>query len=331
MRLVALLYNFEQRRPRAGVRILVQLLLMLAITLPLTWLLTLLARAVGALGPEPSGRGAVERLLGSNPGWLAAVFAVRALGVVASVWLAARWLDRRPFGRLGVRMTAGWWRECAAGFVLGGVLMGAVFAIELGAGWIRITDTFHAPDGTGFLEGFAALLVVFSAVGFYEELLARGYLLSNLAEGLVRAAPGRPGLAPGGAGLAAWLLSSLMFGVGHGLNPNVGPVACLGVAAAGLLLGLPFLMTGRLGMPVGLHLGWNLFQGGVFGFPVSGRGFGASLIAIDQQGPDLWTGGSFGPEAGMLGLLACLAGGALAWSWLGKHGGSKPDAGWFAD
>jgi membrane protease YdiL (CAAX protease family) len=93
------------------------------------------------------------------------------------------------------------------------------------------------------------------------------------------------------------------------------------VTAAGLLLGLGYLFTGRLGISIGLHFSWNFFQGNVFGFPVSGRDFGASFVGISQGGPEVWTGGAFGPEAGLLGFLAYGLGGLLVLLWVrGMYG-----------
>jgi membrane protease YdiL (CAAX protease family) len=111
-------------------------------------------------------------------------------------------------------------------------------------------------------------------------------------------------------------LSSLFFGIGHAMNPHADWVSTLGVTAAGLLLGLGYVFTGSLGISVGLHFSWNFFQGNVFGFPVSGRDFGVSFLKVSQGGPGLWTGGAFGPEAGLLGFLACLLGGLLVLLWV---------------
>jgi hypothetical protein len=60
---------------------------------------------------------------------------------------------------------------------------------------------------------------------------------------------------------------------------------------------------------MGLHTGWNFFEGTVFGFPVSGIGDFPRLLHPAISGPALITGGPFGPEAGLV-LLPALGLGA---------------------
>ncbi len=76
-------------------------------------------------------------------------------------------------------------------------------------------------------------------------------------------------------------------------------------------------MTGKLAIPIGLHITWNFFQGNVFGFPVSGTLANVTtFIAIEQGGPDLWTGGASGPEAGLIGIIAMVLGVVLTVVWV---------------
>jgi hypothetical protein len=57
-------------------------------------------------------------------------------------------------------------------------------------------------------------------------------------------------------------------------------------------------------LPIGLHLGWSLAEGGIFGTTVSGAAGGpASLFQAAVTGPQALTGGDFGPEAGIIAIV----------------------------
>jgi membrane protease YdiL (CAAX protease family) len=210
-------------------------------------------------------------------------------------------------------MNAGWWLDFGFGLALGALLMAGIFLLELAAGWIRITGTLQtaAPDQS-FLLAILIPLIAFLSVGIYEELLTRGYLLQNIAEGLNIGSIG-----PRGAIVIAWIISAAIFGLLHLGNPNATAISTFNIALAGIFLGLGYVLTGELAIPIGLHITWNFFQGNVFGFPVSGGIFSSTtFLAIEQSGPALWTGGAFGPEAGLLGVLAMLVGSALTVLWV---------------
>jgi membrane protease YdiL (CAAX protease family) len=223
-----------------------------------------------------------------------------------TVWLAGRLLDRRPFVGFGLHFGGAWWADFAFGLGLGAALMTTIFGVQRALGWVSVTESFVSP-GTGFLMGLFPPLVIFVCVGISEELISRGYQLRNGAEGLAGM-----GMSPRAAVLLAWALSSVFFGVLHAANPNANLFSTLNIVLAGFLLGAGYVLTGELAIPIGLHISWNLFQGNVFGFPVSGsRIGGSSIFAIDQNGPSLWTGGPFGPEGGLLGVLAIIIGCAV--------------------
>ncbi|GAP14083.1 predicted metal-dependent membrane protease [Longilinea arvoryzae] len=234
--------------------------------------------------------------------------------------LAGRLLDRRSFTDFGFHFGRQWWSDLGFGLALGAVLMALIFGVEYAAGWVQITasPTNQYPEWSFtawiFSNGFFYL-----CVGIYEELVSRGYLLRNLAEGLRIAR-----VQPKTAVLIAYLISSSVFGLLHLGNPNASLISTLNLVLAGLFLGLGYALTGELGISIGLHITWNFFQGVVFGFPVSGTSSVASLIGIQQLGPDWMTGGAFGPEAGVMGLAAMAIGFGMVWLWVIRTRGKAP-------
>jgi membrane protease YdiL (CAAX protease family) len=311
-------WNSTQRRPRALWRLALQIVVLLIILLPLEIIVGLIALGIlvaqEGLSLEQLDPGTLTRMLTETPSVLMLSTLALFVAVTVSVWGAGRLVDRRRFADFGLHLGRDWWVDLGFGLALGGFLMTAIFLIELAAGWVTVTGTFVTQNpGASFIGALLLPLVTFLAVGFHEELFSRGYQLRNLAEGLNWGPLGRRG----GAILAA-LLSAAVFGLLHINNPNASAFSTFNIFVVGVLMfGLAYLLTGELAIPIGLHIAWNFFQGNVYGFPVSGNNFrSATFVAIKQRGPDLWTGGAFGPEAGMLGLGATVVGAALIVAWV---------------
>jgi len=218
-----------------------------------------------------------------------------ACALVASVILAARWFDHRPLCEFGVTLDHLWWRNLGIGFAIGAALIAFTFGLEYAMGWVRVTGTWSVnAAGVSLPFALSFSLVKVLCVGTYEEFVSRGYWFRNISDGLNPA--------------AAAIISSAIFAVLHATNENSSILSTAGLFINGLLFVSALWATGRLAAPIGLHIAWNLFQGAVFGFPVSGDKEGASIIAIQQYGSAILTGGSFGPEAGIAGILASLIG-----------------------
>jgi len=296
-RLARAFWNPDQRRLRA----LWRLLLQLALILLAWWLLGTIARQ---LPQTPT----VELIVPLLP----------PLVAMLVVWLASALLDRRRVVDLGLRLDRSWWADFAFGLVLGAGLMTAVFAVAGTAGWITFGT---APVLTVAIRPAAlavALMFVDSAVlASGEELVFRGYQMRNLAEGLNLRA-----LGPRAALMLGLVLTSVFFAALHLPDPNAATLSTLNSFLGGLLFGVAFACTGRLGLPIGLHLAWNFTQGSVFGFPVSGNAPRAALLNIDELGHDLWTGGAYGPEGGLLGTAALAAAIPLTLGWIRLYSGS---------
>lgn len=305
--LVGIFWHPEERRLRMMWRIIVQ-----AIVFMILWLIllavgvqvyALVAVSVGATlsGPE------VAAALEESPIALGILSIVTLFAMTLVLFLSAKLLDRRRFADYGLQLNGAWWRDLGFGLFLGAFLMAVIFSIELVFGWVTIEDTFFTSSGEPFLQAFIWPLLLFLGVGIYEEMFSRGYQLLNLAEGISN------GLNKTAAVVIATVISSGVFALLHASNPNASVLSTFNIfLAGGTLLAAGFLLTRSLAIPIGVHITWNLFQGNVFGFPVSGGDFqSATVLLIEQGGPDLITGGAFGPEAGLLGIFGMLLGTAL--------------------
>lgn len=219
-------------------------------------------------------------------------------------------IDKRPFTSLGLHFSRMWWRDCLFGVLLAAILMTGIFLIEWAFGWITIESFFTSISAsptrdspTDKIFQLVGILLVFISVAIYEELLIRGYLLKNLAEGL-----NHPKIKSEYALIASILISSMIFSLSHFGNPHASTFSLFNIFLAGLFFSLGILFTGELATPISLHFSWNFFQGIVFGFPVSGFQVPVHLIHVQQAGPAQLTGSAFGPEAGWIGTWAILIG-----------------------
>ena len=223
---------------------------------------------------------------------------INFLVVTSSVYVARRWLDRRSFESLGLEINRYTLLDILAGIGITFVQMGFIYVAMLGLGWLTFQGFAWEFDPINVvITGVLSFLVLFIFVGWNEELLSRGYHLQTIASGTN----------------LFWgvVISSAIFGLLHLGNPNATWISAAGIFFAGVYLAYGYIRTKQLWLPIGLHIGWNFFEGVGFGFPVSGLADIYKLIRIQVHGPEIWTGGAFGPEAGLIVLPALLLGGLL--------------------
>lgn len=210
--------------------------------------------------------------------------------VLPLTYLFRRFLDGDTLLNLGFHRRAGWLREILGGLLLGVLLIGLIFIVEWGAGWLQVRGfAWQVQSPTSVVVGLLGYLILMTLVAFYEELSFRGYILQNLN-------------AEWGA-IVGLVASSILFSLSHGLNPNVSWLALVNIFLAGVLLAVCYLVTEKLWLPIAFHFSWNFVQGPVLSFPVSGLGTGG-LLLTETGGNSLISGGAFGPEAGLIGSAA---------------------------
>jgi membrane protease YdiL (CAAX protease family) len=180
-------------------------------------------------------------------------------------------------------------------FILSGVLIGillfvVVYAILWALGVAQYT-------GLGAVNGVPAAFAGAMAAAVGEEIVFRGVIFRIIEEGM--------------GTLAAIVLSAMLFGLLHAANPGATAVSTVAIALeAGVLLGIAYAAARTLWFPIGMHIGWNFTEGGIFSAAVSG-GESSGLLNFPLTGPTILTGGAFGPEASIVAVMVCLAAAGL--------------------
>lgn len=139
-------------------------------------------------------------------------------------------------------------------------------------------------------EELLNFFLLFLTVGVGEEMVFRGVIFRQIDERWNT--------------WAALVVSALLFGFIHISNDGASWWSSLAIAIeAGLMLGIAYKWSGTLWLPIGIHWAWNFTQGNIFGAAVSGTAAGGSVFEIAADGPDIITGGAFGPEASIIAVL----------------------------
>lgn len=203
------------------------------------------------------------------------------IGTLLVLWFFMKYIDKEKFINLGFNIKNRI-KDISLGIIFGFLIMGAGLLIL-----IEINQVQFLKLNFSFKELILSILV-YIIVAIAEEVLFRGYILRNLMYSFNK--------------YVALIVSSLLFAMAHGFNPNMSWFSYLDLFLAGLLLGISYIYTKNLWYPIALHFSWNFFQT-LFGFNVSGQDF-YSLIELKITNKNIINGGDFGFEGSILSIMA---------------------------
>ena len=204
------------------------------------------------------------------------LFGLFALLFIA--WIFRRFIDRKSFISLGFSFK-NYKSDFIQGILWGVGLISLGFVVLWALGLLTIEAIQFLP------LSMLGYIVLFFIVAINEEVMVRGYILNNLSESVNK--------------YIALLITASLFGIMHLGNANISIVGFINIILAGIFLGIYYIHKQNLWFPIGIHFTWNLFQGPVLGFEVSGEKT-VSAITQNIQGSELLTGGEFGFEASLL-------------------------------
>ena len=249
-----LLRERESGRLRASLRGILPAIATLALFVGVSVVVT---DAVGT-GMATAGASVVFVLLAFN----GALYALLTAGALR----AAAWLDRRPWRAFGLHVDGRWLRNLGAGVVI------SLLAVTLSVGYGRARGLRTVDLGAAGVSGPGGPTVLaFACIGFlgmsllgnvFEEVIYRGIMLRNFVEGV-----GARGASLRVAAIVGTAAGTALFGLYHvPLRGNV--VVAVDAALVGITFSLAYLLTGELGLAIGVHAGrfpLNVLPGATLG------------------------------------------------------------------
>ena len=203
------------------------------------------------------------------------------LVLLATYHYLFRYYEKRDITELS---RTGLLRESLVGLLTGAFCISLVIVMLYVLGYYEVLSSKNA-------SALLLLLVYFTTLSVFEELIFRGIIYRITEKSL-------------GTNLAL-IISALLFGLAHLPNEHANAISVISAASGGILAGLLFSMTKRLWLPISFHAGWNWAQMSL-GVPVSGIEELPRFLQGRLEGPELNTGGAFGPENSVITVVLVL-------------------------
>lgn len=191
-------------------------------------------------------------------------------------------IKRKSFSQIGLTNFKDNYFNLIHGLIIGfaSITLCLILISLFGDVSISISDTFTFKE-------LIIYLLLYILVGFSEEILVRGYMISTFA--LNRKL----------SKITILIITSLIFAALHLSNPSITLLNFINLFLAGSSFAYMYFCTGSLWMSIGTHITWNYFQGVIYGFNVSGFS-DPSILSITEPVKNIVNGGDFGMEGSII-------------------------------
>jgi membrane protease YdiL (CAAX protease family) len=218
------------------------------------------------------------------PNQILLIFVGKTTSVIILIigFLLVYYIEHRSVKQFGIILSKKTFKDFYVGLFLGMISIIVISSILFMTNNAKITYGITNPT---FSVDIVYLFFAFIMVGIDEELLVRGYMVHTLLRYNNK--------------YVVYIVPAVIFSALHGLNPNVSTLGLINIVLVGILFTYMTLKTQNILMAIGFHITWNFFQGGFFGFNVSGNHL-PSIYPVSIINDNILTGGDFGLEGGIL-------------------------------
>ena len=228
------------------------------------------------------------------PDWWNILDLLSFLYTIIAFFLWVRFIEKRPIRTMGFSKGNGL-SEFTKGVLVGAIMITTVLVVFFITGDAKFERIqFSLP----FLVSWMLVLIGYILQTAAEEIYIRGWLV--------------PIISYHKNAYLAILIASTMFSYFHLDNNGASWLSTLHLFIFGLFTAVYAMKRGNIWGPCGFHFAWNFIMGNVYGFHVSGYNSESSLMYFTTSNRTFITGGQFGPEGGIPGLVVFIL--ALLWA-----------------
>jgi membrane protease YdiL (CAAX protease family) len=213
--------------------------------------------------------------------------------VIVLFFIWVKFFDKRKISSLGFEKNK-FLVKYLRGFLLGFLMLAIAALIMKIAGIANFSS--NLVNQKNIIGSVFLVLIGWIVQGASEEIMTRGWLMQMT---------GNKHNIP-----IAVFISSTLFAALHLGNNGINYLSLINLVIFGLFASLFVIWEGGLWGICALHTSWNWAQGNIFGYQVSGTiPMGGSILKSEiVSGQDLWTGGIFGVEGGLICTVVLLIG-----------------------
>ncbi len=211
-----------------------------------------------------------------------------------------KFVEKRPVNSIGFQ-TNNPFKLYITGFMIGLCTITTVTLTLLLTG--AITLKYDPLDYSYIIINLGIMALGWIVQSASEEIAIRGWLI--------------PSLEKNSTPIIAISITAIIFGILHLFSSGVTVLSFINLTLSGIFFAGYAILNGNIWGVCGLHFAWNFALGNIYGLPVSGfADNGEKIFQTQQIGSSLLTGGTFGPEGGLITtitLLIAIAGLILKW------------------
>lgn len=172
-----------------------------------------------------------------------------------------------------------------------GVLLGVLmFGLSFGFGYVTEAFKFVGINYESTVIAIVLSVIGFIIQGIFNTLFFKSYALNTLSKHLK--------LVP------AVLISSALFSLSYLITMEFSILPLFNLFLLGILTSCVVLLTDNIWIAAALHSGWNIAQGTICGFNVTGNETETSLMFFKGVRSEIISGGAFGPDGGL--IVTCI-------------------------